>query len=102
MGIEDYVSVMEKRLEYSYRIARQNLKSAQEVKKKEWSDRVNWPELQEGGQAYYLNVRKSGKLEPNWVGPYKVIKIHDDLTCTIERNGNKQRVHRDKLMLCRS
>ncbi len=102
VGIEDYVSVMEKRLQYSYQLARDNLKAAQEVRKKEWSDRVNWPQLTEGGQAYYLNVRKSGKLEPNWVGPYKVIKIHDDLTCTIERNGNKQRVHRDKLMLCRS
>jgi len=45
------------------------------------------------------NMKKKNKLEPNWIGPYEIVEVHELVNVSTMKNNKVVRVHIDHLQL---
>jgi transposase InsO family protein len=92
---EDYVGVLQQRLEEIHDLARDNLKQASEYQKKYYDTGAKKKKRYSSGQLVWLHdpTRKVGvcsKLINKWKGPYIVTRVLDDLICMVKRSRNQK------------
>jgi len=44
-------------------------------------------------------MKKQNKLDPNWLGPYEIVEIHEPVNVSIIKNNKIVRVHMNHLQL---
>ena len=81
-----------------HEIARANLRQTKQKRVEDQKDKVYVPSFKEGDTVLLKNEKPS-KLEPLWLGPYKVFEIdHKGSNTVIElTKTKKQKVHINRL-----
>ncbi|XP_064639557.1 uncharacterized protein LOC135495071 [Lineus longissimus] len=103
-SVPAYIRQLEERFHKAYALARNHLKLAQRVQKKQFepSDFI-YKSIKPGDFVWYFNPRKTfkGDRHLQWRGPYLVQEVASDFTVTIQldREGGTYRTHADKLRL---
>ena len=101
----EYVQKMQKRLEYAYKMAREQLKKSAERQGKLYDRRKTEDTYQLGDLVWYVSkIRKKGvapKLQPKWRGPCVVVRQHSDVILEIQLSAKKTvTTHIDMLKKC--
>jgi hypothetical protein len=99
-----YIRELEDRLHKAYAIARNHLKFAQRVQKKQFEpSNCIYKSIKPGDFVWYFNPRKTFKGDRHlpWRGPYLVQDVAEDFTVNLQlnREGGTYRTHADKLRL---
>lgn len=98
-----YHDQLKYRLNKSYEIAQQNLKSSKETSKQIYDKKLNNQAFKVNDSVYLLNeTTKPGhskKLTSNYNGPYIITDIHSNQNATIKINRKFVRVHFNRLKL---
>ena len=77
-----------------------NLEQAKEKSKFYYDKNVNPRKFNVNDDVYLLREPKTSKFDSNWTGPYKIIRMHDDLTIEIAITAQRSKiVHANKLKL---
>jgi len=95
---DDLIHDIKKRLQECHEIARSNLIQTKQKRLENQKDKVYVPLFQTGNMVLIKN-EKSGKLDPLWLGPYKVIELDQKgYNAVIELTKKKrQKVHINRL-----
>ena len=105
-SVPSYVKQLEDRFVKAYSNARNHLKLAQRIQKRQYETSTGeYKSLQTGDYVWYYNPRKAFKGDRHlpWRGPYLVKHVGDDLTVTLQLDleGTTYRTHSDKLRIAR-
>jgi len=71
---DDLIHGIKKELQECHEIARSNLIQAKQKRTENQRDKVHMPVFREG-DAVLLKNEKAGKLDPLWLGPYKILEV---------------------------
>lgn len=74
-------------------MAKKHLIEAKTKAKSNYDKHINPIELKIGDKVLMKNMNKKNKLEPNWVGPYEVMEVHEPVNLSIKKNNKIIRVH---------
>ena len=89
MSESEYVQTLQGRLEVVYNSARSEMANASDRQKKTYDHRVNVVPYSEGDLVWLHDPTKTKgrcpKLQPRWVGPYKLRRKISDLVVEIEK-----------------
>jgi transposase InsO family protein len=96
---------MQRKLQYAYTLARKHIKRGAERQKRLYDRKTFGRSYAAGNLVWLLNKqRKKGvspKLQPNWRGPYLIVKMHNDVLAEVRQTIRKQTtVHTDLLKPC--
>ena len=101
----EYVVGLEKTIRKSHEIARNTLKTTQELMKKEYDVKVKVNEYEEGDAVYFYDTAslksKCRKLSAPWKGPGVVTEAKSSSLYKIRLRNRDLVTHQDKLKLCR-
>lgn len=99
---DDYYSNLKIKLQKSFQIARDNIIKSKENSKVHYDKKINKYEFKVGDQVLVQNKNfKPGiskKLQPNYKGPYKVIKVFPNQTVRIQIKTNKTALYHHNLL----
>lgn len=98
---DDYYSNLKLKLNKSFEIAREKLISAKEKSKVHYDTKINKHNFKIGNLVYVYNksIKKgiSKKLQPNYKGPYKIIKINPNNSVALQINNKIITYHHNLL-----
>ena len=101
----DYVKTLKKTLEEVHRVAREGLKSSQQLQKKLYDRKLAHTKYEVGDLVYKRDTAtkkgQSPKLKPVWKGPYLVESVLSPVLIRIGERKQSKIVHHDRLILCR-
>ena len=100
---EDFVSKMTQNLSLAHEVARERLKTAQKVIKRDYDVRTRVKTFKQGDLVYYLNSSlgsRSKKLRPPWAGPGVIVKVISNCTYAVKTSKLVKVMHHDRLMVC--
>ena len=100
---EDFVSKMTQNMSLAHEVARQRLKTAQKVMKRDYDVRTRVKTFKTGDLVYYLNSSlgsRGKKLRPPWAGPGVIIKVISNCTYAVKTSKLVKVMHHDRLMVC--
>ena len=100
-----YVSKLQKQLQFAYEMARVNLKRNADRQSRLYNRKAHGDGMKVGDMVWYANkLRKKGvspKLQLKWRGPCLIVKMHNDVLAQIQLSARKQTtVHTDLLKPC--
>lgn len=99
---DDYYSNIKLKLQKSFEIARENLIKSKENSKMYYDKRTNINQYKTGDLVYLQNKNLkpgiSKKLQPNFKGPYKILKVFPNHTVKLEIKRNKSAVYHHNLL----
>ncbi|KAE9542432.1 hypothetical protein AGLY_003293 [Aphis glycines] len=55
--------------------------------KNNYDKHINPIELEIGDKVLMKNIKNKNKLEPNWIGPYEVVEVHEPVNVSIIKNN---------------
>jgi hypothetical protein len=95
---DDIIHDVKKKLQDCHEVARRNLIQTKQKRIEKQRDKVNMPLLQEGDLVLLRN-EKCSKLDPLWLGPFKITEVDNKgSNVTIELSKRKrQKVHVNRL-----
>jgi hypothetical protein len=95
---DDLIHDIKKKLQECHEVARSNLIKTKQKRIESQRDKFHMPVFREGDKILLKN-EKTGKLDPLWLGPYKVIEVdHKGSNAVIElTNKKRQKVHVNRL-----
>jgi len=95
----DYVSDLRTRMQEARQMAKKHLIEAKLRSKANYDKHINPIELVIGDKVLMKNMKKKNKLEPNWIGPYEIVEVHEPVNVSIRKNNKIVRVHMNHLQL---
>lgn len=99
---DDYYSILKLRLQKSFEIARENILKSKENSKVNYDKKIKMYQYKIGEKVLVQNKNfKPGiskKLQPNYKGPYKIIKIFPNQTIKVQIKPNKTAVYHHNLL----
>jgi hypothetical protein len=95
---DDLIVDVKKRLQDCHEIARANLIQSKQKRIEDQKCKIHMPLIQEGDMVLLKN-EKAGKLDPLWLGPYKVIEVDQKGSNAILELNKKKRskVHTNRI-----
>jgi hypothetical protein len=94
---DDLIHDIKRKMQECHEIARANLIQTKQRRVEDQKDKVYMPSFKVG-DTVLLKSEKHSKLDPLWLGPYKVLEIdHKGSNAVIEITKKKQFVHIDRL-----
>jgi len=101
----EYVKKLSDRLTYSYRLAREQLKHAAERQKRLYDKKSTATTYHLGDLVWYIQKNRkvgvSPKLQPKWLGPCVISRMHSDVIVEVQTTARKSTtVHIDMLKPC--
>jgi transposase InsO family protein len=103
---DDYVSLLQEKMQTNYALAREHLGVAAERRKRTYDVRVRAQEFKVGDWVWYLYPRRYVGRSPKWqktyTGPFLVVREIPPLNLVIQRSkrAKMEVVHVDKLKKC--
>jgi len=95
----DYVNDLRTRMQEARQMAKKHLIEAKLKSKTNYDKHINPIELEIGDKVLMKNIKKKNNLEPNWIGPYEVVEVHEPVNVSIMKNNKVVRVHMNHLQL---
>jgi len=96
---DDYTYELKQKLQESYKTARNNKLNNKEKTKKKYDQEQQQISVEIGDLIWVKNHQQKGKLGPKWVGPYSVIKLHNNDNITIQRGRKEVKLHKNEIKL---
>lgn len=94
----EYIKMLHHRLKVSREKALENIKTSKEKSKTYYDKHTRSVQYKVGDYVYLKNhVRLRKALSPNWKGPYKIVKIHDNNNLTLLINRRHVKHHFDEV-----
>ena len=93
----DYVNDLRTRMQEARQMAKKHLIEAKVKSKTNYDKHINPIELEIGDKVLMKNMKKKNKLEPNWIGPYEIVEVHEPVNVSIMKNNKVVRVHMNHL-----
>ena len=96
----DYLDNLFSKITTTQALAATNLERAKQRSKLIYDAKINTCKFSVGDDVYLLREPKTSKFDSSWLGPYKILKMFNDLNAEIGIGHNKTKiVHVNKLKL---
>lgn len=93
-----FVKTLGDKLAETQATAREKLKAAKDRSKSYYDQKLNLQSYEEGDFVYLLRNDKALKLEPNYAGPFKILKFFNDNNVELELKGAKTKIVHTNLL----
>ena len=103
---DQYLQSLRDKVESSYELAREHLKTAAELRKKMYDVKVRRKEFEVGQWVWYYYPRRFQRKSPKWqkmyTGPYLIVKAIEPVNYVVQKSMRSKPmvVHTNKLKLC--
>ena len=102
----DYVAKLREKMTQAHKIVRSTIQQDCNRQKRDFDTSRNFNKYEQGGLVYVrTNIKKKGlspKLQPNWEGPFIIVRKISDLIFEIRSSqaGRTKVIHHDRLKPC--
>lgn len=96
-NFEDYFFELRQKLQTTYQFARKNIIKTKTDRKKHYDQYTNPAVFTIGQKVLLFNQTKGNKFSENWLGPFEVISVNNNVNTTIKIRNKLKRVHNNKL-----
>lgn len=94
---DDYVKELKYRMQFSNKIAKNNIINSKEKSKDYYDKYTNSVQFFIGDRVLLKNEARKGKLSPQWIGPYIVEKIVSNENSGIRIGNSIKTIHNNRL-----
>lgn len=96
---DDYAIELKQKLQESHRIVRDTIIVSKEKAKERYDDKNCQIEVNVGDKVWIRNHNQKGKLGQKWLGPYQVLRLHDNENIVIQRGRKEVRLHKNEIKI---